>query len=307
MQQSLTPAQIAPAIRMLQKDPPFDPTSVSWATSSWEDIATVIEMHRAGEIDLTQYWHVGDVREVPFTLYKATVADTSGTSQVEPGDSSNPGKWYNGSSWIDVGSGVSFTTHWVIADVNNGSSSATATYKKSGEATPAFIINQVGSISYARFNYSNTNSGGWNSSALRKYLNGSYLVSGITGYYDGLPAGLRSILLPASVVAASGSSTTTATSTDKLFLPAEKEVFGSVSYANSTAESSLKQWDYFATAANRIKYRIGPSGVTSSADYWWERSPRSGGSNRFCYVGTGGAANSYTASGSYGLAPSCCI
>ena len=286
----------------------FDPSSVTWANSSWSEIAAAIAAHRAGTVNLANYWHVGDVREVSFTLYKATVNDNSNTSGLEPGSSSYPGKWYNGSTsaWEDVGNGVTLTTHWAIVDVNDGSSSATAGYAVSGSSAPAFIIQQVECLNSCRFNYSNSNTGGWDSSALRKYLNGSYLVSGISGYFDGLPSELQALLLPASVLAASGSSTSTTTSTDKLFLPAEKEVFGSNTYANSTAETSLKQWDYYATSANRVKNRLGTPN-NGSANTWWERSPRDGNTQRFCRVISDGTATSYTASGSIGLAPCGCI
>ena len=103
--------------------------------------------------------------------------------------------------------------------------------------------------------------------------------------------------------AANGSSTTTATSKDKCFLLAEKEIFGSTSYANGTAEAGLKQVPYYATTSNRVK-KLGKGG---SANVWWERSPRSGNSDYFCRVNSGGTASRDTASITLGLAPCGCF
>ena len=92
---------------------------------------------------------------------------------------------------------------------------------------------------------------------------------------------------------------TNATVSGPIPLPTEKEVFGSVTYANSTAEASLTQFDYYKTSANRIK-KTGDSG---SAYSWWERSPYSGYSGDFCSVGSDGNAYSNGASSARALAP----
>jgi hypothetical protein len=44
-----------------------------------------------------------------------------------------------------------------------------------------------------------------------------------------------------------------------------------------------------------------------SAYHWWERSPGSGNSNRFCRVGSNGNAYFYTASNSIGVAFGFCV
>ena len=143
-------------------------------------------------------------------------------------------------------------------------------------------------------NSSNTNSGGWSSCARRTWCNNVF--------YPALPSFLRNITKTVNVVAANGSSTTTATSQDKCFLLAEKEIFGGVTYANSTAEASLRQVPYYADANNRIM----KLGTTGSAGGWWERSPASGRSGSFCLVPSGGTAGNSGAGYAIGLAPCGC-
>ena len=144
-------------------------------------------------------------------------------------------------------------------------------------------------------NSSNTNSGGWDSCARRTWCNNVF--------YPALPELFRKLTKTVNVVAANGSSTTTATSKDKCFLLSEKEIFGSTSYANGTAEAGLKQVPYYATTSNRVK-KLGKGG---SAYPWWLRSPRSGGSTTFCLVNSGGTASRADASSTRLLAPCGCI
>lgn len=57
-------------------------------------------------------------------------------------------------------------------------------------------------------------------------------------------------------------------------------------------------------------YKAGNSKVKnkgSSAYYWWERSPVSGGSSSFCLVFDNGDGNIYDASDSNGVAFAFCI
>ena len=47
--------------------------------------------------------------------------------------------------------------------------------------------------------------------------------------------------------------------------------------------------------------------LVSSANNWWERSPRDSNSNNFCNVNSDGSANNNNASNGNGLAPSGCV
>jgi hypothetical protein len=144
-------------------------------------------------------------------------------------------------------------------------------------------------------NSSNTNSGGWDSCARRSWCNNVYKAA--------IPDALRTIFKPFRNVTADGSGTSTKTSVDTFALASEKEIFGTTTYANSTAEASNSQFKYYETASNRIKKQ----GDTGSAYGWWERSPFSGDATYFCIVGSGGTAGGNGASNTSLLAPFGCI
>ena len=160
----------------------------------------------------------------------------------------------------------------------------------------SFVVLQKDSLSeYGYMNSSDTNGGGWNNCARRTWCN--------SVYRNAIPSTLRGIFKQFKVRTASGSGSGVTESTDWFSLFSEKEVFGSTAYANSSAESQNTQLNWFKTSSNRIK----KNGMNGSASYWWERSPYSGYSNRFCYVADSGTADGWRASIAVGLAPFGCI
>ena len=162
--------------------------------------------------------------------------------------------------------------------------------------TCSFIVGLKNGLATTGYmNSTNTNSGGWESCARRTWCNNVFR--------NAIPSALRGIFKQHKNVTANGSSTGTTTSTDYFALPAEKEVFGSVTYANATAETSLTQFEYYKTTANRVKN----AGDSGSASGWWERSPNSGNSTRFCSVYSGGSAGGNNAGYAHLLAPFGCI
>lgn len=138
-----------------------------------------------------------------------------------------------------------------------------------------------------------TNRGGWNLCPRRTWCN--------SVYRDAIPSSLRGIFKQFKVRTANGSGSNAVESTDYFSLFSEKEVFGSTTYANSSAESQNTQLDYYKTSSNRIKR------INGSADSWWERSATSGSSNRFCRVYDSGRANRNITNNKEGLAPFGCI
>lgn len=159
-----------------------------------------------------------------------------------------------------------------------------------------FVVHQKDCLSeYGYMNSSNTNNGGWNSCARRTWCNETYR--------NAIPASLRGIFKQFKTRAANGSGSSAVESTDYFALPSEKEVFGSITYSNSSAESQNTQFQYYKTASNRIK----KLGINDSASWWWERSPYSGASGSFCSVYSDGTASAASAGGTNGLAPFGCI
>ena len=92
--------------------------------------------------------------------------------------------------------------------------------------------------------------------------------------------------------------------TDYFFLLSEYEVFGSVMYGNTNEKSKQAQYAYYSAGNSKIKYK---HNGTSTAAFWWLRSPDASNSNRFVYVNTDGTVSYYTAGYSLGFAPGFCV
>jgi hypothetical protein len=94
-------------------------------------------------------------------------------------------------------------------------------------------------------------------------------------------------------------------SDDKLFLPAEREIFASRQFSAQTEWDALTRWQWYAQHdinTDRIKTFDG------SAAWWWERSPYRSDSYYFCYVGDDGSAkNPWVTSNRGGVAPAFCL
>ena len=138
-----------------------------------------------------------------------------------------------------------------------------------------------------------SNNGGWNSCARRTWCNNVFR--------NAIPSSLRPAFKQFKVRTANGSGWGVTESTDWFSLFSEKEVFGSTTYANSSAESKNTQLNWFKTSSNRIKKRNGVS------IHWWERSPYRSDSYSFCFASRNGYADWTSANANYGLAPFGCI
>ena len=172
--------------------------------------------------------------------------------------------------------------------------------------------NVVPSAGWCSMNTSQTNSGGWNNSYMRKTFLGN------TGtpaepventFLAALPADLRAEMKSCTKYSdntggtSSSSSAVTAT-TDYLFLLAEFEVFGARTNANTAEQNSQVQYPYFKAGNSKV---AGSWGSPATALYWWLRSVYAGGSYYFCGVYTSGTANYYGASASVGVLAGFCV
>ena len=152
---------------------------------------------------------------------------------------------------------------------------------------------QKTSGTWFNMNNSNTNSGGWQASLMRK--NVMPLIKAA------FPSDLQAVIKPSTIFTTQGSGNDACTSTeDDVFLLAEYEVFGSRAYASTQEPNYLKQYAYYAAGNSKVKYRHNETGV---AAVWWWRSPYSDLFNSFCYVDTNGSARYSNARNSYGVSP----
>lgn len=236
------------------------PTIVTWQNGTDEEIKAMILAADAGQIDLSDYWSVGDER----TVHLSAMTAGDGLNDAQPEQ--------------DV----------VLVLMNEG-------YPGTGNEGVHFVWGQKDCLSQAgRMNTSDTNAGSWNGCAMRADLNDKY--------YNALPATFRSCLKQFNVITAQTyNGSTNQTSQDYISLFAEKEVFGTATYSNTTEANALSQIEYYKTASNRIKQ------VNGSNYYWWERSPRSSNDTHFCCVDSNGPVYSSRASYTRGVAPFGCI
>ena len=166
----------------------------------------------------------------------------------------------------------------------------------------------VSSTGYFSMNSSATNSGGWASSQMRTKICGTSLSSYSGTILAVIPAALRAVLKSVTKYTnntgqSTAASAVTAT-TDYFFLLSEYEVFGSISYANSNESSKQAQYSYYSAGNSKIKYK---HSATSTAVFWWLRSPGAGSSYFFVIVGTDGTVGTGGASCSFGFAPGFCV
>ena len=164
-------------------------------------------------------------------------------------------------------------------------------------STCHFVVGMKDSLNESGYmNSSNTNSGSLDGCARRSWCNGAFRQA--------IPDTLRPIFKQMQTITAETyNGTTLKTSTDYFALPAEREVFGARRYSNSTeaASTSLVQFTWYATSANRIK----KSGGNNAS--WWERSLSVYSSTSFCVVNSKGDADNYFASNAHMLSPFGCI
>jgi uncharacterized repeat protein (TIGR02543 family) len=232
---------------------------VSWESGTDKQIADMVAAADAGQINLSDYWHVGDTRTVNLSAMDATGVGEAHASQNVQFVLTDPGH-YN----LSTGKPCNF----VVLQKD--------------------CLNETGYI-----NSSSTTMGGWNECQRRTWCN--YV------YFYAIPITLRGIFKQFTTYSGNGGGPSSVASTDFFALFSEKEVFGSTTYSNSSAESDNSQLTWFKTSSNRIKK------VNGTESGWWERSPYNTSSSMFCSVSSNGNADWGGASYSVGIAPFGCI
>lgn len=164
---------------------------------------------------------------------------------------------------------------WVLTDFNGTTSGGTPYH--------AVIHTKDLFPTAVKMKGSDTNVGSWRDSWIRS----SIIANTI---YPNLSSEFKSLIKEASIVSGAGNaSNTTQTTSDYIWLFAEKEVIGTT-YGSGSAEAALcTQMKYFETSSNRIKRQNG------SVNGWWLRSPYAINKKQFCMVATNGSTTGYEA------------
>ena len=148
----------------------------------------------------------------------------------------------------------------------------------------------VDSVMNSSMNSTNTNSGGWGECLMR--------TSTMPTLQNGMPDTLAQVKVPYVDYDNQG---VIVYSDDYLFLPAEKEVFGTRAWSIAAEANALTQFAYYKNGGSKIK------SLSGSAAWWWLRSVVYYNNHNFCSVDTSGSADYDGGSFVCGTAPCFCV
>lgn len=204
-----------------QKDSGGEVEIVSWIDGTAAQIKAMLDAEKAGQINTSDYWNVGDKRTFHLSAISAFTK--------------------NGVEIIAAQSAQSVE----IALAHKG------LYKDANNETVCWVVAFVDCLAQqGKMNGTNTNNGSWDDSDIREYLN-DYVFPAMSADDQALFTQFKTI------TANPYNGTTLETSVDNLALFAEKEIFGVATYGNATEAAALTQIDYYKTIETHTKYASG--------------------------------------------------
>lgn len=228
-------------------------------------------------------WNI--MKEIGMAISEASgsiSANTTGTIYINKGN-----MW---AYKITPGNIINVNNHtYAVLGFNNFALSNQGNYGGT-HTTAGLTFGTVDCVGNYKMNSSNTNNGGWGKCLMR--------TSTMPSLQTGMPATLAQVRVPYVDYA---NQSVMLYSDDYMFLPAEKEVFGTRSYSPTTEANALTQFAYYKSGGSKIK------SLSGSAVYWWLRSVSYNYNSYFCGVSASGGANTYSASHTYGAAPCFCV
>lgn len=157
--------------------------------------------------------------------------------------------------------------------------------------TAGLTFGAVDCVTSAKMNSDEINSGGWGICEMR--------TSTMPTLQSGMPDTLALVKVP---YVDYDNQSTILYADDHLFLPAEKEVFGTRDYSPTAEANALTQFAYYKNGGSTIKSFSGPTIYG-----WWLRSVNYDIGSEFCRVNDSGRAAQNGASFVYGAAPCFCV
>ena len=259
-------------------DLPFEVPTFADGTDA--EIAKALEMHYAGEIDLTDYWTVGDKRTIHLNAMTA-----EGVDETHHADDYE---------FVIIG-----MNHDNLTTPINGVTKAAVTlqmdrilYKNTtdesyGSGSPNFDYPSEGGYMHT----SNYTTGGWRSCARRTWCNNVF--------YNAVSPSIKALIKQVAKVTWLGKDTNkTVIDNDYVFLISQTE--SGMSGANYV-EGNV--YSYFNTVSKLYKKPTNNSRV--SAD-WWFRSP-SGDNNYIFFYNNGGIGSASASKRRLGICPAFCM
>lgn len=253
---------------------------VTFAGGTDDEIAKMIQAHYNDQINIADYWAVGDTRTVHLSAMAATGVNESHREQ-------------------DVQFVIGDFDHDDLATPINGHSKAAITLlQKDCLCDARNTVDPIYGGNNTENGYMDHSGiqGNWKECARRTWCNNVY--------FKALPTTWQSMIKTVNKKAAVGNYTSTMEIVqDKIFLAAGAEIFSPPNYSYSTEGT---QYQYYKNAtANR--YKMPKWTVNTVSSKYWGRSPYGGPSSGFCKVDHDGSENFTSSDSDLGLAPCVCI
>ena len=274
---------------------------VTFADGTDEQIAAMLAAHYAGEIDVTEYWNVGDKRSIHIN---AMTAD--GVSEAHHAD--NYDYVIIGVNHDDLVTPINGITKAAITVQQDRIFFTDTTTVEDNSYDEAHEYGFIGS----------GNSTGWNTCIRRTWCNETY--------FNALPQYIQNNIKQVYKSTAHSGNTSSPykiANIDKCFLLSEWEVFGSATYSCETGSNAVHyinsinssdritipfggtKYSYFDTSTNR--YKLPKFGVSWVSCVWKERSPYYNNSTHFCCTYFDGSSTIDNGAYVGGIAPAFCL
>lgn len=259
------------SIYNLVRKPPEPYAPPTWGGGTDAEIIEAVQKHYNNEIDLTQYWSVGDEREITLSAMSATGVGESHVSQTA-----------------------------TLVLVNQGGK--TLETAVNGHTECAFVWHFKNCmLEKGYMNSSASQAKGWAYSRRRTWCNNTF--------FNALPSHIQTITKSVLNQSAYGDeSRQLIDSYDYIALPAMMELGFPTGFNQPYLYTEGTAWQYYSSDTNalRIKY-LGDS--SSSSEAYWSRSAQYETTSYWCLVAYNGALNysSYQSNANLGIAPFGCI
>ena len=240
---------------------------VDLGITTWFNISTWDEINSMLQSGLTDRFNVGDTKGI---ILNGTAGSMS---------------WFNQKAYV------------TIIGINHNSSR-----EGSNRLHLQVALNDTNTqlLGEAQMNSTSTNVGGWGSSQMRTRECAQFL--------NCLPADLRAVVKDTTKWTSAGNrSSSVVSTTDKIFLLSEYEIFGTTSASTDNEKNYQARYKWYRldnTNQRRIKYQ---RNSLTNAQRWWERSPSQYDSACFCDIHDDGDGSYYDAKYSCGFAPCLCV
>jgi hypothetical protein len=245
-------------------------------------------------VDSTSYTCTQSITVKAAIAYWATStysAISTFLSSVDNGDYSISSYWSVGDErTITLSDDDSTELTFVVEDLNGSTSGGTKYHAIIGQKEIYDDLTKFASSTVT----------GYNNSDIKTYLNDTY--------YTYLPSTFKNIIKSSSHIAGTTSGSTQTVSSVKFVLRSEKEVIGECTYSVSTEASKCKQFTYYATTSNRIKYWDSNSTNNRIRTHeYWTRSCCTASSTPGVCIASDGDSWACNQGKNEGVSPFCCI